>query len=80
MAVSLFRASITEATASLYPSLFADGPGLLALARAGCNRFPEAKAHYRPVGLAITCEASTPCVPAVSDFAPRETPTSVRIV
>lgn len=28
------------------------------LARAGCNRFPEARAHYRPVGLAITCEAS----------------------
>ena len=28
-------------------------------ARAGCNRFPEAEAHYRPVGLAITCETST---------------------
>lgn len=30
----------------------------LLLAWAGCNRFPEARAHYRPVGLAITCEAS----------------------
>lgn len=25
-----------------------------------CNRFPEARPHYRPVGLAITCEASAP--------------------
>lgn len=47
---------------------------------AGCNRFPEARAHYRPVGLAITCEASflTSCVPAehtVSD-SPRGLPRS----
>lgn len=33
------------------------GPTLL-LARVGRNRFPEASAHYRPAGLAITCEAS----------------------
>lgn len=36
--------------------------------RTGCNRFPEAKAHYRPVGLAITCEASTSCVPQPHTF------------
>lgn len=30
----------------------------LLLARVGRNRFPEASAHYRPAGLAITCEAS----------------------
>jgi hypothetical protein len=29
------------------------------LARAGRNRFPEAGAHYRPVGLAITRATST---------------------
>lgn len=32
---------------------------LLAWALSRCNRFPEARPHYRPVGLAITCEAST---------------------
>ena len=46
--------SSSSSSSSLRSRLFLT----LLLAWAGCNRFPEARAHYRPVGLAITCEAS----------------------
>lgn len=50
------------------------------LARVGRNRFPEASAHYRPAGLAITCEASFDfvCASAVSDST-RERPSEIRL-
>ena len=37
-----------------------------------CNRFPEARPHYRPVGLAITCEAFDSIYPRVC--APQQKP------